>query len=32
MNAKTFIVQHEWDSARTEEVVPVVSEIDEDAQ
>ncbi len=32
MNAKTFIVQHEWDSAKTGEVVPVVSKIVENAQ
>ncbi len=32
MNAKTFVVQHEWDSARTEQVVPVVSKIIENAQ
>ena len=27
MSAKTFVVQHEWDSAKTNEVVPVVSGI-----
>lgn len=27
MSAKTFVVQHEWDSAKTREVVPVVSGI-----
>jgi hypothetical protein len=27
MNTKTFVVQHEWDSAGTGEVVPVVSGI-----
>ncbi len=32
MNAKTFIVQHEWDSSRTGEVVPVVSKVIENAQ
>ncbi len=32
MSAKTFIVQHEWDSAKTGEVVPVVSKIIESAQ
>ena len=32
MNAKTFVVQHEWDSAKTGEVVPVVSKIIENAQ
>jgi len=32
MNAKTFIVQHEWDGAKTSEVVPVVSKIIESAQ
>ncbi len=32
MNAKAFVVQHEWDSAKTREVVPVVSKIIENAQ
>ncbi|MDG7016660.1 MAG: hypothetical protein JRM82_04710 [Nitrososphaerota archaeon] len=27
MNTKTFVVQHEWDEAKTSEVVPVVSGI-----
>lgn len=31
MSAKTFIVQHEWDSAKTNDVVPVVSKIIENA-
>lgn len=32
MYAKTFVVQHEWDSAKTNQVVPVVSKIIADAQ
>jgi len=32
MNAKTYVVQHEWDSAKTSEVVPVVSKIIEDSK
>jgi hypothetical protein len=32
MNAKTFVVQHEWDSARTGEVLPVVTKIIENAK
>ena len=32
MSENTFVVQHEWDSARTGEVVPVVSKIIESAQ
>ena len=32
MNAKTFVVQHEWDSAKTSQVVPVVSGIIESAR
>ena len=32
MNGKTFIVRHEWDSAKTDEVVPVVSKIIENAR
>ncbi len=32
MNTKTFVVQHEWDSAKTDQVVPVVSKIIESAR
>ncbi len=32
MNTKTFVVQHEWDSAITDQVVPVVSKIIESAR
>ena len=32
MSTKTFVVQHDWDSERTSEVVPVVSKIIESAQ
>lgn len=32
MNTKTFVVQHEWDSAKTSEVVPVVSKIIENSK
>lgn len=32
MNAKTFVVQHEWDAARTADVMPVVSKIIENAK
>ena len=32
MSAKTFLVQHEWDSAKTGAVVPVVSGIIENAK
>jgi hypothetical protein len=32
MNTKTFVVQHEWDSAKTDQVVPVVSKIIEGAR
>ena len=32
MNAKTFVVQHEWDSAKTSEVVAVVSKIIDDSK
>jgi hypothetical protein len=32
MNAKTFVVRHEWDSAKTGEVLPAVSKIIENAQ
>jgi hypothetical protein len=32
MNEKTFIVQHEWDSGRTDDVFTVVSKIVESAQ
>ncbi len=32
MNANTYIVTHEWDSTKTDEVVAVVSKIIEGAQ
>jgi hypothetical protein len=32
MNTKTFVVQHEWDSAKTGEVVLVVSNIIESSK
>ena len=32
MDTKTFVVQHEWDSANTGQVVPVVSKIIENAR
>lgn len=32
MSAKTFLVQHEWDSSKTNEVVPVVSKIIENVR
>lgn len=32
MTTKTFVVQHEWDGARTNEVVPVVSGIIENSK
>ena len=32
MDAKTFVVQHEWDSSKIDQVVPVVSKIIENAK
>ncbi len=32
MNTKTFVVQHEWDNAKTTEVVPAVSKIIENSK
>ena len=32
MDSKTFVVQHEWDSAKTDQVVPVVSKVIESAR
>jgi hypothetical protein len=32
MNTKTFVVQHEWDSMKTSEVVAVVSKIIENSK